>query len=181
MGDYFTGQIILTAFDKPMNNWALCQGQLLKVRDFEVLFALLGTRYGGDGVSTFGLPNLNGSVPIGAGQGTASGATNHVLAARGGSETVTLTDATIPPHSHSVNATSNTSSTSTFSASVVYGSDPTNTHKHYENPVPSGAKKVALYDSSVSTAGGSSPHANIMPTIGLAYQICLNGLFPVNQ
>lgn len=181
MSQYFTGQIILTAFSKPMAGWALCQGQLLNVRGNEALFALLGTRYGGDGVTTFGLPNLSGSVPVGAGQGTANGATNHVLAARGGSETVTLTEATIPLHSHSVNATSNTSSTPTFSASVVYGSDPTNAHKHYVNPVPSGAKKVPLYESSISTAGGSNPHANIMPTIALAYQICLNGLFPVNQ
>ncbi len=181
MTDYFTGQIILTGFARPMVNWALCQGQMLNIASYQALYSLIGTTYGGDGVTTFAVPNLSGSVPIGAGMGTAPGATNHAIGTRGGSETVTLTGATVPSHTHSLNATSKTSTTATFSSGVVYGSDPTNAHKHYENPPSASAKKVALYGGSISSTGGNQPHANIMPTIGLVYQICLNGIYPINQ
>ncbi|MFA6124828.1 MAG: tail fiber protein [Sphingomonas sp.] len=181
MSNSFTGQIILTGFSKAMVNWALCQGQALRIADYQALFSVIGTIYGGDGVTTFNLPNLSGSLPIGAGTGTAPGATAHPLGSRGGSESITLTAAQVPAHTHSLNATSATSTTPTLAAGVVYGSDPTNAHKHYENPVPSPINAIALYSGSVSSAGGGNSHPNIMPTIGLAYQICLNGLYPVNQ
>lgn len=181
MSNSYTGQIILAGFSKVMVNWALCQGQPLSVTQYPELFSLIGTIYGGDGVTTFNLPNLSGSLPIGAGTGTAPGATAHPLGSHGGSETVTLTAAQVPAHTHSLNATSATSTTPTMASNVVYGSDPTNVHKHYENPVPSPINAVPLYSDSISTVGGNSSHTNIMPTIGMAYHICLRGLYPVSQ
>lgn len=179
--DYFLGQIILTAFSRPMNGWALCNGQALPISGNEALYAIMGTTYGGDGKKFFNLPNLSGSVPIGSGQGTAPGATAHALGNSGGAETVTLTAAQVPAHSHAVYASPANSSTVTFGPTALYGSDTSNAKKHYINPVPN-PEPTALNLSvdSISNAGKSQSHVNVMPGIALCYQICIKGLFPYN-
>src|SRR4249919_3080608 len=102
MGDQFVGEIRIFAGNFAPTGWALCQGQLLPISQNTALFSLLGTYYGGNGQTTFALPNLQDSAPLGAGQG--SGLTERVLGETGGTENVTLLQTEMPAHSHGINA-----------------------------------------------------------------------------
>src|SRR5580658_7730195 len=99
----FLGQLALFPFNFPPRGWALCQGQLLSVNQYQALFSLLGTTFGGDGRTTFGLPDLRGRTPISVGNG-------NLLGAKGGEETHTLTAREVPVHNHTVNGTTNAAS-----------------------------------------------------------------------
>lgn len=171
MATFMPGQIILTGFSKQLVGWILCQGQLLNISDYHDLYLALGTAYGGDGATTFGVPDLRGSLPIGVGKGTAKGATNHLIATEGGQEAVTLAISQVPSHDHLLAASASASTTAAFSNSVVYGSDPTQSNKHYLVPEPN-SSVVKLDLSSLSEEGDSQAHPNVMPTMGLTYQIC---------
>ncbi len=103
MADPYLGQIILVAFDFAPFGWALCDGQLLPIATYDALFSLIGTTYGGDGVTTFAVPDLRGRIPIGFGQGPSN---TYALGASGGSETVTLGAAHLPAHTHAVTVNS---------------------------------------------------------------------------
>ena len=100
----FLGQLMLVPYNFAPRGWAFCEGQLLPISQYSALFSLLGTTYGGDGRTTFGLPDLRGRVPIGAGQGP--GLSNYVLGAKSGVEQVTLTGSQIPSHSHAASTQS---------------------------------------------------------------------------
>ena len=178
MSTCFIGEIRLFAFSKVPTGWAPCDGQLLSVASNPQLFAIIGQVYGGDGVTNFGLPNLQGRLPIGFGQ--APNLPNYALAATGGSETVTLTEATIPAHSHALTATTSASTSWAPGPTVVPGSIVPETTKRYQAPPASPAWNT-LAGESIAATGGGGAHNNVMPSVGLCYFIALAGEFPMHQ
>lgn len=178
MCDPFVGEIRIWAGQKVPVNWAFCQGQALLISQYETLYALIGTTYGGDGQTNFNLPDLRGKLPIGQGQG--AGLTNRVLAQSVGETQVTLTAAQMPVHSHTLTATTNPATTA----------DPTGAllgvpaSSFYENGVAGGAAKLKnASPKAVSNAGGdknaiTQPHANLMPSMGINYMIATIGIYP---
>jgi microcystin-dependent protein len=146
--------------------WMFCEGQLLPISEYETLFNLIGTTYGGDGQSTFALPDLRGRIPLHFGNG-------FTLAETGGVETVTLTVSQIPAHSHPLLASTNFSTTSSVqgnlaSALNVVNVDPYGTDQPVQGVSPS----------SVTSTGGSQPHNNFQPYLCVDFIISLFGIFP---
>jgi microcystin-dependent protein len=152
------------------SGWSFCEGQLLPISENEVLFQLIGTTYGGDGESTFALPNLRGRIPIHQGNGPFQA----LLAETGGVESVTLTVQQIPVHSHALLASSNLASTNTPSAAVLPGLTQAATITPYGTDNP----KVTMSPQAISLIGGSQPHTNYQPYLCLNFIISLFGYFP---
>ncbi len=171
----FIGEIRLFAGTYAPQGWLLCQGQVIDISGNETLFTLLGTTYGGDGVSTFGLPNLQGTLPIGQGQGL--NLTNRIIGQRLGSDTVTLTEAQIPAHSHAVYATSETATTVTPGPGVTLATVP-NPQGFYDAGTANPPTKAAFSSRAVGVAGNSQPHSNLMPSASINYIIATVGIFP---
>ncbi|MFO0909471.1 MAG: tail fiber protein [Isosphaeraceae bacterium] len=167
--DPFIGQIIMGGFNFAPQGYALCNGQLLPISQNTALFSLLGTMYGGNGTSTFGLPDLRGRVAIGFGQGP--GLSNVTQGEQGGTETVTLTSNQIPAHSHSVAGFALRGNQSTPGGAVWARSGTGDTPY-----AASGGSNMSA--SAVAPAGGSQPHSNIMPYIVINYVIALQGIYP---
>jgi microcystin-dependent protein len=163
MAEPFIGEIRQFAGNFAPQGWALCAGQLLPIDQNDALFALIGTTYGGDGQTTFGLPDLQGRVPVHVGS-------NINLGQPGGSETVTLTQGELPIHAHTA-ASSNTG-VNDQPAGNVWGK--TGSLAAYGAP-PSSA---TLNPASVSATGGSQPHENRVPFVAITYIISLEGIFP---
>lgn len=174
----FIGEIRLFAGNYAPQGWLLCQGQLIGISDNETLFTLLGTTYGGDGQSTFGLPNLQGTLPIGQGQGL--GLTNRIIGQQLGSEDVTLTQAQIPAHSHTVFATSETATTVTPGPGVMLATVP-NTQGFYDSGTANPPTKAAFSSKAVGVVGNNQPHSNHMPTASINYIIATTGIFPAQN
>ena len=161
-------------------NWLICDGSLQQISTYSTLYALLGTRYGGDGVNNFALPDLRGRLAIGQGQGP--GLTARQIASFGGSEQVTLTEATIPAHSHSVIASTVTSgSVANPSATTYLGSVCTaaGTAVGYIPPTATGFTPKTLDETVIQSTGLSQPHNNVMPCLAINYIMCaIGGVFP---
>jgi microcystin-dependent protein len=167
--DPFTGEIRIFPFNHAPKGWAECNGQLLSITANTALFSIIGTTYGGDGKSTFGLPNLQGSVPAGPGHGR--GLSPYSLGGVAGSETVTLTWAEMPSHNHQVAA-----------QTVDQGDNriPTaNLHLGNTEMYSDASVATATLDSTVvANAGESRPHNNLMPYLTFNFCIALQGIFP---
>ena len=155
------------------NGWQACDGSLLAISEYDALFALIGTTYGGDGQTTFGVPDLRGRLPIHQGQGP--GLSNYVIGQKAGTETVTLLPTQMPAHTHTAIATSAASTSLTpgntllpgaVSGDVFYATDLT------------GATAISMSAQSTSQSGGSQPHENRMPTLTVQYCIAAFGIFP---
>jgi len=168
------------------NGWALCAGQLLSISQNAALFSLLGTNYGGDGVTTFGLPDLRSRVPLGAGQGP--GLSPYNLGQTGGSENVILTTNTIASHTHqatgfsaSVPAVTTVGTTNQPGPSVVLAA-PTDASRNpiniYSNAAATQNLAPGTVTGSVTPAGGGQPHPNLQPFQALNYIIALQGIYP---
>jgi microcystin-dependent protein len=171
MSQPFIGQVIAVGFNFAPVGWALCQGQLLPISENDALFALLGTTFGGDGQTTFALPDLRGRAALGVGAG--SGLSNYVLGQPGGVESVTLTSAQIGSHTHGLSAAA-TATTATPSSSVVLGTPAAATPIYATAGV--GATLTA---GAVSAApSGGQPHENRQPNLTINYIISLAGIFP---
>lgn len=173
--DPFVAEIRMVGFNFAPKGWAQCQGQLLPISQNTALFSLLGTMYGGDGKSTFALPNLQGNTPIGQGQGP--GLSPRDIGEQGGSPNVTLLQSEIPSHSHTLNAYTGDAGdvrtpTQSTALSVV---SPGNLF----SPTATGLNSMA--PTAVGANGGNLPHNNMMPYIGLMYIIALQGVFPQRQ
>lgn len=169
MADPFVAEIRIFPFNFAPTGWAFCDGQLIPISQNTALFSLLGTTYGGNGRSTFALPNMQGNAPMHPGQGP--GLSLHDLGETGGSETVTLLQAEIPAHSH------------TLRASNTLGDNPVptgNTLARYANAYQQTTNSglVAMAAQSLAPAGGSLPHNNMMPYLTLNFCIALQGVFP---
>lgn len=174
MSEPFLGQITLVGFNFAQRGWALCQGQLLPIAQNSAVFSLLGTTYGGDGRTTFGLPDLRGRVPIGPGQGP--GLTSHTWGAMGGVESVVLTEAQIPAHSHAVRATNSDGDKGGPADKILAASPPggSGAETIYSESAPNKTMSSAM----IANAGGSQAHTNMQPFVAIYYQIALQGIFP---
>ncbi len=172
MADPFVAEIRIFPFNFAPKGWALCNGQLLPISQNTALFALLGTTYGGDGRSTFGLPNLQGSAPMHPGQGP--GLSLHDLGETGGSETVTLLESEIPAHSHTMKANGGDGTLPSPANNVSSGPGADRDLFWYKNGPPNSTMRA---DAS-GTAGGSLPHNNLMPYLTINFCIAMQGVFP---
>lgn len=171
--DSYVGEIRLIANNFAPQGWKFCQGQLLAIAEYDTLFSLLGTTYGGDGQTTFALPDLRGRLPLGQGQGP--GLTNREFGEEFGFESVTLLTTQLPAHNHIMQASTVNGRVAT-PADQVFGVSPGD---NVYSPMPgSGALPKQLKANSVSGVGGSQPHNNIMPTMALNYIISLYGTYP---
>ena len=162
MAEPFLSEIRLFSFGFAPKGWALCNGQLLPINQNQALFSLLGTTYGGDGRTTFGLPNLQGRVPMHMGNG-------HTLGERAGTDTVTVSMSQMPAHVHIA------------SASTANGDVPTPTPNmlgSFNNGYRALSNPIAIQPSTVSTVGGSQAHENRQPFLAVTYAIALQGIFP---
>ena len=171
MADPFVAEVRIFAGSFAPTGWAMCDGQLLAISQNTALFSLLGTTYGGDGKSNFALPNLEGSVVIGTGQGP--GLSLYDLGETAGSSTVTLLESEMPSHSHNIMCTSDDADTGTPSPDVILaqGTAP-NAY------LPPTATLVQLNQQALAPAGSSMPHNNMQPFLTLTYIIALQGVFP---
>lgn len=171
--DPFLAEIRIFPFNFPPKGWAWCNGQLMPISQNTALFSLLGTTYGGDGKTTFALPNLQGSAPMHPGQGP--GLSLHDLGESGGSETVTLLQSEIPAHSHSVIAQVPPADTNLPSGTVLARASIGGVTPFLP---PAGAPLVSMSPSAIAPAGGSAPHNNMQPYLTLYFNIALQGVFP---
>jgi microcystin-dependent protein len=163
MSQAYVGEIRSFGFNFPPNGWMLCQGQLLSIADYEVLFNLIGTTFGGDGQQTFALPNLSGRIPVHMG-----GAQGYQIGQIGGAEQVTLTSTQLGAHSHPILAQGGNGNTPSPLGAFFAAS----TAGQYA-PTPSGVTGVML-----SSTGGNQPHDNLMPYVCINFSISLFGIFP---
>ena len=171
MSEPFVGQVIAVGFNFAPVGWALCQGQLLPISQNAALFSLLGTTYGGDGQSTFGLPDLRGRAALGMRQG--SGLQPYVMGQPGGVESVTLTANQFASHTHALQAAA-TATTATPGSGVVLGTPAAATPTY-----AAAGTATQLVGSTVSPAPGSNgPHENRQPSLAINYIIALFGIFP---
>ena len=165
----YLAQVILFAGNFAPRGWAFCHGQLLPINQYQALFALLGNTYGGDGRTTFGLPDLRGRAPIGAGRGP--GLSDYRLGVRGGSETNVLTVNQMPSHSHALTASTTTAAQAKPGNAIRLGHAGADVYTQ-------GASDTTLASDSIQSTGAGQPQNNMQPFLGLNYIICLNGIFP---
>lgn len=171
MSDPFVAEIRIFGFNFAPTGWAMCNGQILPISQNTALFSLLGTTYGGNGQSTFALPNMQGSAPMHPGQGP--GLSLHDLGEIGGSDTVTLLESEIPVHSHALMA-----NTTTATKSLPTGNSFAKGSSMTPYLAPAGAPTVPMAFQAIPPAGGSQPHNNMMPFLVLNFCIALQGIFP---
>lgn len=177
MSEPFVGEIRMFAGNFAPRGWAFCDGQLLAVSQNDALFSLLGTVYGGDGRTTFGLPDLRGRIPLHA--GTGPGLSPRRLGAKGGEEQVTLTVNQLPAHRHDWQATSSnaTNVSPVGSPDPIPYAQPLNADVYRDGTPPT----VDFSGSAVGNTGGSQPHTNVMPFLCVHFIIALFGIFPSRQ
>jgi microcystin-dependent protein len=168
MADSFLGEIMLVGFGYPPRGWAFCQGQTLPISQNQALFSLLGTTYGGNGVTTFQLPDLRARVAVHQGAGPGIG--NIQLGESGGSGNVSLQSNQLPDHTHTMVASSGDPTSQSLGNAFLCNLA--------EGYAPSSAARSSLLPATVSTVGASAPHENRMPFVGLNYIIALQGIFP---
>ena len=162
MSEPFLSEIKIVSFIFPPKGWALCNGQILPINQNQALFSLLGTRYGGDGVTTFALPNLQGRIPPHFGNGLS-------LGERGGEENHTLSINELPAHVHPVSASD---------ADPNQGLPTGNMWANGSGAYSGASPDSSMAPSSINSVGGSQPHANMQPYLVLNFIIALQGIFP---
>ena len=185
----FIGTILAFAGNFAPRGWMMCQGQLLPINQYSALFAILGTTYGGNGQTTFGLPDLRGRTLVGMGQGP--GLSNVAQGQQWGTENVTLLTTQIPAHTHpttvalnaaanDVTALSNVATGNTF-ASDAGGRGGAPVPAIYSASKTTVALGALAATATAGVAGGSQGHPNVQPSLGINYIICLEGIFPSRQ
>jgi microcystin-dependent protein len=162
MATPYLSEIRIFSFNYPPKGWAFCNGQLMPINQNQALFALLGTTYGGDGVTNFALPNLQGRMPIHEGNG-------FTLGQNGGEQTHTLTNLEMPQHTHAATASSN---------SANLGAAPGNFWANGDQAAYASSVNTTMTAAAVSNIGGSQPHDNMPPYLVLNFCIALSGIFP---
>ena len=163
MADAFLGEIKICSFNFPPKGWAFCNGQLLPINQNQALFALLGTTYGGNGQTTFALPNLQGRTPVHFGGGVSLGES-------GGADTVTLAESELPAHGH-LRATSNQATSATPVGNVL-----ANAPRRGVGVFAAPASPVVMIGA--QSVGGSQAHENNQPSLVLNFVIAIVGIFP---
>jgi microcystin-dependent protein len=163
MSDQFLGEIRMMSFPFAPRYWALCNGQLLPINQNQALFSLLGTTYGGDGRTTFALPNLQGRIPIHTGSG-------YVLGQQGGEAAHTLTSNEVPPHGHTAQGSSANGTVISPAGALLAQ----RASQAYHAPT----NTVAMMNGSLANYGGGQPHQNMQPYLTISFCIALQGVFP---
>ena len=172
MSEPFVGEIRMFAGNFAPRGWAFCDGQLLAVSQNDALFSLLGTIYGGDGQTTFGLPDMRGRIPVHAGSGPGPGLSPRTLGAKGGAENVTLTVNQLPSHNHGSFRASGDPAASVDPVGKVLGV-PTSTDLYADDLSP-----VNMSPNAITSKGGSQSHTNVMPFLCIHFIIALVGIYP---
>jgi len=167
MSEPFLSEIKLVSFNFPPKGWALCNGQQLPINQNQALFSLLGTTYGGNGQTTFALPNLRGRVPIHEGNG-------HTLGEAAGSTAVTVNIQQLPTHIHFAQGVSEVADVQTPVGNYLATVDTATFEQIYADP----SSLAAMGPTTLSSIGGSQPHNNMMPYLVLNFIIALQGIFP---
>ena len=167
MSEPFLAEIRIVGFNFAPRGWAFCDGQILPINQNQSLYSLLGTTYGGDGRTSFALPDLRSRTPIHEGDA-------HNLGQKGGAETVTLAAAEIAAHTHAAKASSTAADSGNPNGGILAAADAGQTL--YRNP--EAATMTALRSGTVTNAGGGQAHNNEQPYLTLAFCIALRGLFP---
>ncbi|MBI1764214.1 MAG: phage tail protein [Acidobacteria bacterium] len=170
---HFLGEIRMFASDFAPSGWAFCNGQSLPIAQYQSLFMVIGTTYGGDGITTFALPNLPATVPVGAGQG--SGLSNRTLGQRGGQAAVALTVQQMPQHSH-LAASSEAKGNQKSPAGRVWAATADGAPA-YSNAAPNAQMKA----DALAFAGAGKPHNNLSPYQCVGFVIALEGQFPARS
>ncbi|MGE5466648.1 MAG: phage tail protein [Ignavibacteria bacterium] len=171
----FLGEIRIFAGSYAPQNWHFCDGTQLDITAYAALFSLLGTYYGGDGITKFGLPDFRGRVPVGQGQG--AGLAARQLGQSGGADQVTLAEANLPTHAHALQGTVAAASSPTPAPTLTFGQVPATSQ--FYHVVPATPTTAAYSAQSVADAGGAVAHPNLMPYLALNYIICIEaGLYP---
>lgn len=155
---------------------ALCQGQLMSIAQNTALFALLGTNYGGNGTTTFALPDFRGRLPINQGQG--NGLSNYVIGESGGSENVTLNVNQMPAHNHTVQGNSGNAAKPTPGGNMPSALTGTTAKEFWVPPNQAIGSPIPMNQSALTMAGGTQPHENRMPILAITFIIALSGIFP---
>jgi microcystin-dependent protein len=182
MSEPYLSMIEAFGFNFAPVGWALCAGQTLSIAQNQALFALLGTTYGGNGTTTFNLPDLRGRLALGFSQGP--GLSPYLLGATGGEEAHRLSTNEVPSHTHAISATDNgqANGTNVPGAAVRMGSGyGMEANNPVENVYSNAAPTVALAAGAVGPAGGGLPHENRMPFLTINYCIALQGIFPARN
>lgn len=178
MSDPYLGEIRLFGGNYAPDNWALCNGQLLAIADYNALYALIGTTYGGNGTTNFAVPNLQNALAVGQGQAP-GGMQNYPFGTGGGQYEVALTSANMPSHTHAMQAsTTQGSSLEPMNSLFAATSD---TYVSYLDSSKDGETVRALWPNMLSSQGGNQAHNNMMPTIGVSYIICTLGIYPTSN
>src|SRR4051794_12124656 len=173
MSDQFVAEIRIFPFNFPPTGWAFCDGQLMPISQYTALFSLLGTVYGGDGKSTFALPEIEGCAVMHPGQG--QGLSERQQGEEGGTEAVTLLVSEIPVHTHTLMGTVEDATQGSLTAGVIPG-QAVNGNLYQTNSTQN-LTQLALAQA-LAPAGGSLPHNNMMPYLVMNYCIALQGIFP---
>ncbi len=171
MSEPYVGEIRMVGFNFAPVGWATCDGQLIPIAENDTLFTLIGTTYGGDGQSTFALPDLRGRLPVHAGQGP--GLSNRIIGEISGTETVTLTIQQIPSHSHAAMAQSGSGNQSSPSNGIWASSG--------QGQYGTGTGDTPMKNTLIAGSGGSQPHDNMMPYTTINFIISLFGIFPTQN
>ncbi|AXK52437.1 MULTISPECIES: phage tail protein [Pseudomonas] len=190
MSEAFVGEIRMFAGNYAPENWAFCDGSLLPISNFQVLYSLLGTLYGGNGITNFGLPDYRGRLPVG--QGTGTGLTPRTLTQKFGVETVTMRPENTAPHTHGFmvsaqDATSAVPSPAATPNSMTFGKFPgagiiTGLYSAGTGTSTAVPMNPQFLDSALTpSAGAATPHSNLMGSLAINYIICLVGLYPTRQ
>ena len=167
----FLGSLMLVPYTRAPQGYAFCQGQLLPLSSNTALFSLLGVIYGGDGRSTFGLPNLVGSLAVG--QGQKPGFSNYTIGSSGGTTTVTLQAQNAPPHTHQAQGT-DSAGNSASPTNCVLGKPNDNSQIYTTNTT----QLMQMNSNSIEPYGTAGPHNNMMPFLSLNWIIALQGIYP---
>jgi microcystin-dependent protein len=181
----FVAEIRIFAGNFAPTGWALCNGQLMPISQNTALFSLLGTTYGGDGKSTFALPNLQGSAPMQPGQGP--GLSLRDLGETGGEQAVTLIQTEMPAHSHFMQATATQATTASAAGNMLAmataggGKGGGGSNINMYSTTTSGGSLVQMNLLELSVTGSSLPHNNLPPYLGLTFIIALQGVFPARS
>lgn len=181
----YLGEIRAFAGNFAPVGWLACNGALLPISQYDTLYTLIGTTYGGDGISTFGLPNLQGRAAIQNGQLT--GGASYPLGGAGGVESVTLTTASMPSHQHAFNVATSpgttNSATNNFLSTVQDTGNPGSTVLAYMpyNQGDTTLQAIALNSQTIGAGGGSQPHENRQPFLAITYIIATQGIYPSFQ
>jgi microcystin-dependent protein len=169
MADPFLGEIRMAGFNFAPRGWAFCNGAIVSIAQNSALFALLGVTYGGNGTTTFGLPNLAGRLPLNQGQGP--GLSPRTIGEMGGVEHVTLTPQQMPNHTHTLVAASGGTRTSSAAGNLLASGEA-------DIYARGGAQPVALSNEQISYAGAGQPHSNLQPFLAVNFFIAFEGIFP---